>query len=122
MLPWLLLAAEMASLFGEMAALRADIAKLVEMKSDIKDSGHIGSALKSVKDDLAAVKRLVAEVVAVGAVCHEPDKGPDFTKTSHDGYTFDTWWEAQCLARDIISGHTKVRGEGGRVDGDWKSK
>jgi hypothetical protein len=47
--------------------------------------------------------------VAVGATCHEPEKGPDFTKTSQDGYTFDTWWEAQTLARNIISGHTQVR-------------
>jgi hypothetical protein len=44
----------------------------------------------------------------VGATCHEPEKGPDFTKTSQDGYTFDTWWEAQTLARNIIAGHTQV--------------
>lgn len=53
----------------------------------------------------------VAEIVAVGVTSHKSDS-PDFTKTSQDGYTFDTWWEAQCLARDIISGHTQVGREG----------
>jgi hypothetical protein len=100
---------EMATLFGEMASLRADISKLIEMRGSLKESGSLANDLKAIKEDLDATKRLVAEIVAVGATCHEPEKGPDFTKTSQDGYTFDTWWEAQTLARNIIAGHTQVK-------------
>lgn len=34
---------------------------------------------------------------------------PDFTKTSGDGYTFDTFWEGRMLAKDIINSHTETR-------------
>ncbi|WIA30197.1 hypothetical protein OEZ86_000289 [Tetradesmus obliquus] len=107
---------EMSTLFGEMASLRADISKLIEMRGSLKDSGSLAHDLKAIKEDLTATKRLVAEIVAVGATCHEPEKGPDFTKTSQDGYTFDTWWEAQTLARNIISGHTQVKPGSGSTD------
>lgn len=99
---------EMACLFGEIAALRHDIHQLQELRCDLKDSAGLRAELAELKRDLTATKRLVAEIVAVGVTSHKTDS-PDFTKTSQDGYTFDTWWEAQCLARDIISGHTQVR-------------
>lgn len=34
---------------------------------------------------------------------------PDFTKTSQDGYTFDTFWEGRMIAKDIINSHTGTR-------------
>lgn len=102
---------EMSSLFGEVAALRADLNKLASLRFEIKDSAGLTAELADLKKDLRVMKRLVAEIVAIGVQTHQADKGPDFTKTSHDGYNFDTWWEAQCLARDIISGDTKVKSD-----------
>lgn len=34
---------------------------------------------------------------------------PDFTKTSQDGYTFDTFWEGRMIAKDIINSHTETK-------------
>jgi len=34
---------------------------------------------------------------------------PDFTKTSQDGYTFDTYWEGRMIAKDIVSKHTESK-------------
>lgn len=34
---------------------------------------------------------------------------PDFTKTSQDGYTFDTYWEGRMIAKDIVNKHTETK-------------
>lgn len=34
---------------------------------------------------------------------------PDFTKTSQDGYTFDTYWEGRMIAKDVIKGHAEAK-------------
>jgi hypothetical protein len=39
----------MATLFGEMASLRADISKLIEMRGSLKESGSLAHDLKAMK-------------------------------------------------------------------------
>jgi hypothetical protein len=39
----------MATLFGEMASLRADISKLIEMRGSLKESGSLANDLKAIK-------------------------------------------------------------------------
>lgn len=53
------LIAEMACLFGEIAALRHDIRQLQELRCDLKDSAGLRAELAELKQDLTATKRLV---------------------------------------------------------------
>lgn len=67
----------------------------------------VTQALSSIPVLLLLFLYQVAEIVHVGVQTHQSES-PDFTKTSQDGYTFDIWWEARCMAKDIINGHTQV--------------
>jgi hypothetical protein len=60
-------------------------------------------SLEAAEEDRALIKRLLAEILMSSR------DSPDFTKTSQDGYTFDTFWEGRMIAKDIINSHTETK-------------
>lgn len=48
-------------MFGEIAALRADIRQLQQLRCDLKDSAGLRGEMAELKKDLTATKRLVGD-------------------------------------------------------------
>jgi hypothetical protein len=111
---------EMEKLQAEIAALRAELQSLQDIRSDLRDVASMTASFSSMTgsyddmmkrlmtpgaspEDITVIKRLLAEIVMGSR------DSPDFTKTSVDGYTFDTFWEGRMLAKDIINSHTETR-------------
>jgi hypothetical protein len=112
--------AETEKLHAELAALRAELAALQDIRDDLRNVASMTSSFSSITgsydemvrrlmtpgaqlEDIAVIKRLLAEIVMGSR------DSPDFTKTSQDGYTFDTFWEGRMIAKDIINNHTETK-------------
>jgi hypothetical protein len=118
---------EMEKLQAEIAALRAELQSLQDIRSDLRDVASMTASFSSMAgssddmmrrlmapgaspDDVTVIKRLLAEIIM-----RSRDR-PDFTKTSQDGYTFDTFWEGRMIAKDIINADKEARAARGRHD------
>jgi hypothetical protein len=111
--------AEMEKLQAEIAGLRAELQSLKDIRDDLRNVASLSHSFSSMTEsyddirrlldpsanveDFTIIKRLLAEIVMGSR------DSPDFTKTSQDGYTFDTFWEGRMLAKDIISKNTEAR-------------
>jgi hypothetical protein len=111
--------AELESLNAEIAALRTELQALQDMRADLRNVAFLSNSINSMNEsyddlrrlmeptarieDLAVIKRLLAEIVMGSR------DSPDFTKTSQDGYTFDHWWEGRMIAKDIVNNHSEAK-------------
>jgi hypothetical protein len=117
---------EAARLRAEIEALRAELGQLSGLRDELRALSSLDGLRAEVSqsmddlrnwmlagptassDDLAVIKRLVAEMV-LGSRDGGAGGTPDFAKTSLDhGYNFEHWWEGRELARDVIHAHSEV--------------
>jgi hypothetical protein len=118
---------EMEKLQAEIGALRAELQSLQAVRNDLHNVASMTASFSSMAgssddmmrrlmapgaspDDVTVIKRLLAEIIM-----RSRDR-PDFTKTSQDGYTFDTFWEGRMIAKDIINADKEARAARGRHD------